>query len=436
MTMVNLETSAPYAPPGSSRPPEWHLHPPAFSGPQHLLEEETTRILIVDDLPENLLALNALIRHADRTIFQASGGEAALDLLLEHDFALAILDVQMPGMNGFELAELMRSTEKTRQVPIIFVSAAGKESNYAFKGYETGAVDFLYKPLDMEAVKSKVSVFVDLHRQRNEIRKQVHALEASQREQAVLLQELKATQGELQAAIRMRDDFMSMVAHELRTPLNTLFLEAQLRKMQLDRGRTDIFDTAYLQAMVARDKRQIEAMMRLIDDMMDATRIRSNHLSIRTAPVELSSLLARVVDNLSNQALAAGSAITLDVGKPVTALWDEFRIEQVVINLLTNALRYGAGKPVEVSLSLSSHGACISVRDQGLGISEADQQRIFEQFERIASDDGTGGLGLGLYITRQLVEAHGGTIAVESRPGEGSVFKVTLPLNPPASPAA
>lgn len=435
MTMVNLETNPPHAPAGASRFPEWRPHPSAFNGRQRLPEEETTRILIVDDLPENLLALNALIRHTDRTIFQAAHGEEALDLLLEHDFALAILDVQMPGMNGFELAELMRSTEKTRQIPIIFVSAAGKESNYAFKGYETGAVDFLYKPLDMEAVKSKVNVFVDLHRQRSESRRQVQALEASRQEQEVLLQQLRTTQSELQASIQSRDDFMSMVAHELRTPLNTLFLEAQLRKMQLDRGRADIFDPAYLQAMVARDKRQIEAMMRLIDDMMDASRIRSSQLSIRPGQVELSSLLARVVDNLSNQAAAAGSAITLEAGEPVTALWDEFRIEQVVINLLTNALRYGKGKPVTVSLRLSAQGACISVQDQGRGISGADQQRIFEQFERITSDDGTGGLGLGLYITRQLVEAHGGTISVQSQLGEGSVFTVTLPLTPPTAPA-
>lgn len=395
----------------------------------------TTNILIVDDLPENLLALNALIRQDDRTIFQASSGEEALDQLLEHEFALAILDVQMPGMNGFELAELMRGTEKTRHIPIVFVSAAGKESNYAFKGYGTGAVDFLYKPLDMEAVRSKVNVFVELYRQRHETRRQVQVLETIRQEQDVLLQKLHATQGDLQASIRMRDDFMSMVAHELRTPLNTLFLEAQLRKMQLDRGRADIFDATYLNTMVARDKRQIEAMMRLIDDMMDVTRIRSNALSIRPAEVELSALLARVVDNLSNQAEAAGSAITLEAGQPVTALWDEFRIEQVVINLLTNALRYGKGKPVTVSLSLSAQGACIAVRDQGLGISGPDQQRIFEQFSRVTSDDGTGGLGLGLYITRQLVEAHGGTISVQSRPGEGSLFTVTLPLTPPPPPA-
>jgi signal transduction histidine kinase len=399
-------------------------------------DDNSMRILIVDDLQENLLALNALIRQEDRTIVQASRGEDALNLLLEHEFALAILDVQMPGMNGFELAELMRGTEKTRHIPIIFVTAAGKESNYAFQGYETGAVDFLYKPLDMEAVKSKVNVFVELHRQRNETRRQVQALETSRLAQEALLQELQISQAELQASIRMRDDFMSMVAHELRTPLNTLFLEAQLRKMQLDRGRIDLFNAEYLQTMVARDKRQAQAMMRLIDDMMDVSRIRSNRLSIRPEEVDLPALLARVVDNLSNQALAAGSTITLHADVPITALWDEFRIEQVVINLLTNALRYGEGKPVAVSLSLLPQGACISVQDQGRGISASDQQRIFEQFERIASDDGTGGLGLGLYITRQLVQAHGGSISVQSTPGEGSVFSITLPLDSSAeSPA-
>lgn len=397
---------------------------------------DAAKVLIVDDLPGNLLALNALIRRDGREIFQASSGEEALDLLLEHEFALALLDVQMPGMSGFELAQLMRGTEKTRQIPIIFVTAAGKEQNYAFTGYETGAVDFLYKPLDVDAVRSKVNVFVDLYNQRMETRRQVEALEKSRKEQALLMQQLTATQGELQAAVRTRDDFISMATHELRTPLNTLYLDSQLRKMQLDRGRADIFDVPYLQAMVARDRRQVEAMMRLIDDMMDASRINSKQLSIRPVPMELSALLARVVENLAHQAAAAGSPITLDAGQPVTALWDEFRIEQVVINLLTNALRYGESKPVAVSLRLLPEGACISVRDHGRGISAPDQLRIFEQFARVASNDGTGGLGLGLFITRQLVQAHGGSIRVESRQGEGAEFTVTLPLTPPAPPAA
>lgn len=422
MTLTPPPTS-----PQSSAPAEQNRAP----------DDNSMRILIVDDLQENLLALNALIRQEDRTIVQASRGEDALNLLLEHEFALAILDVQMPGMNGFELAELMRGTEKTRHIPIIFVTAAGKESNYAFQGYETGAVDFLYKPLDMEAVKSKVNVFVELHRQRNETRRQVQALETSRLAQEALLQELQASQAELQASIRMRDDFMSMVAHELRTPLNTLFLEAQLRKMQLDRGRIDLFNAEYLQTMVARDKRQAQAMMRLIDDMMDVSRIRSNRLSIRPEEVDLPALLARVVNNLSNQALAAGCSITLHAEQPVIGFWDEFRIEQVVINLLTNALRYGEGKPVDVHMTALPEGVRIDVRDSGRGISAADQKRIFGQFERAVAREGdkTGGLGLGLYITHQLVQAHGGSIAVQSQPGKGSVFTVTLPLQVPPEPA-
>lgn len=403
--------------------------PPMATEPS--ADEDSARILIVDDLSENLLALNALIRQDDRTIFQASRGEDALNLLLEHEFALAILDVQMPGMNGFELAKLMRSTEKTRQIPIIFVSAAGKESNYAFTGYESGAVDFLYKPLDVDAVRGKVSIFVELYRQRREARRQVQALEKSRQEQQLLMAQLLSTEGELRSALRMRDDFMSMAAHELRTPLNTLFLETQLRKIQLAKGQAHIFDTDYLQTMVVKDQRQIQSMVRLIDDMLDASRVRSNRLSIRPTQVELTALLARVVDNLSHQADDAATPITLQAHAPVTGLWDEFRIEQVVINLLTNALRYGRGKPVDISVHLLPGNVRIDVRDQGMGIPKAAQQRIFEQFERVTGNDGTGGLGLGLYITRQLVEAHGGLIGVQSVPGEGSVFQVTLPLSPP-----
>lgn len=399
--------------------------------------DNNANLLIVDDLPGNLLALEAVIRLEGRTVFQASSGEEALALLLEHEFALAILDVQMPGMNGFELAELMRGTEKTRHIPIMFVTAAGKESNYAFKGYETGAVDFLYKPLDVQAVQSKTRVFVELYRQRHETRRQLTALETSRKEQEALLGQLQTTQLELQKAVRMRDEFMSVVAHELRTPLNTLFMDAQMRKMLLERGRTAVFDAAYLKKMVARDQRQVQSMMRLIDDMLDVTRIRSNRLSIRPGPVELSTLLERVVGNLDQQALAAGSSITLHAGPPVNGWWDEFRIEQVVINLLTNALRYGNGQPVEVSLAPLADSAVIHVRDQGKGIAARDQQRIFDPFERaVGQDDSTAGLGLGLYITRQLVEAHGGTISVQSQPGQGSDFSVTLPLAVPETALA
>jgi signal transduction histidine kinase len=396
-------------------------------------QQEPSKLLIVDDLPDNLRALDALIRDEQRLVIHASSGEQALALLLEHEFALAILDVQMPGMDGFELAELMRGTERTRNIPIMFVSAAGRELNYAFKGYESGAVDFLYKPLDPDAVRGKVAVFVALDQQRRETRRQMAELERSRHEQEVLLQELNATQEELQRSLRMRDEFMSLVAHELRTPLNTLFLETQMRTLQLKRGNTAAFAPEQIGAMTRRDERQIKAMIRLIDDMLDVSRMRSGKLSIRPAPVELTSLLERVVSDLSLQAAASGCSISLAPHAPVSGCWDEFRIEQVIVNLLTNALRYGGGCTVEVSVQAGEEGVRIDVRDQGKGIAIEDIERIFEPYERGARNGEPKGLGLGLYISRQLAVAHGGELMVSSTPGQGSTFSLVLPCSEAAA---
>jgi signal transduction histidine kinase len=398
--------------------------------------QDPSKLLIVDDLPDNLRALDALIRDEQRIVFQASSGEEALALLLEHEFALAILDVQMPGMDGFELAELMRGTERTRHIPIVFVSAAGKELNYAFKGYETGAVDFLYKPLDPDAVRSKVNVFVALDQQRRETRCQMEALERSRHEQEVLLRELNATQEQLQRSLRMRDEFMSLVAHELRTPLNTLFLETQMRALQLKRGNLPATDPDQVGAMIKRDERQIKAMIRLIDDMLDVSRMKSGTLSIRPGNVELMTLLERVASDLSLQAAAAGSSVSLAPHAPVTGWWDEFRIEQVIVNLLTNALRYGGGQPVEVSVHDDAGQVRIDVRDQGRGIAPADIERIFEPYERGARNGEPKGLGLGLYISRQLATSHGGALTVTSEPGQGSTFSLLLPVRDTQAPAA
>ncbi|WP_027864233.1 hybrid sensor histidine kinase/response regulator [Massilia alkalitolerans] len=389
--------------------------------------QDPSKLLIVDDLPENLRALDALIRGEGRLVFQASTGEEALALMLEHDFALAILDVQMPGMDGFELAEMMRSTSRTRAIPIVFVSAAGRELNYAFKGYETGAVDFLYKPLDSDAVRSKVNVFVTLDQQRRQMQRQMAAIERSRQEQETLLRELNQTQEELQRSLRMRDEFMSLVAHELRTPLNTLFLEAQMRSLQLKRGTLATIKPDQFEAMIKRDERQIKAMIRLIDDMLDVSRMRSGQLSIRPGQVQLMDLLERVVSDLSLQAAATGCKLSLQPHPPVEGCWDEFRIEQVVVNLLTNALRYGGGQPVEVSVQYADDTVRIDVRDEGKGIAQSDLERIFEPYERGARNGEPKGLGLGLYISRQLAISHGGELRVSSKPGEGSTFSLILP---------
>lgn len=397
-----------------------------------------SKLLIVDDLPENLLALEGLVRGHGRLVYKAQSAEEALGLMLAHEFALAILDVQMPGMNGFELAELMRGTERTRHIPIIFVSAAGREMDYAFKGYESGAVDFLQKPLDPHVVASKVNVFVELYRHKKALRREMEAMAKLHREQEALVEQLQCTQRELERAVRMRDDFMSMVSHELRTPLNTLYLETQVRKLHLSKGNTVHFGPDRLPAMIERDQRQIQSMVRLIDDMLDVTRLRSGSLTIQPKPTDLAALARAVVENLAQQAEAAGCTVSLHAPAHVPGNWDEFRIEQVVTNLLTNALRYGGGQPVKIEVRTAGGAAELSVRDHGMGIAPEDQQRIFEQFERTEASRGkAAGLGLGLYITRQIVLAHGGQIDLQSAAGAGATFRVRLPLvGAPPVPAA
>lgn len=372
-------------------------------------------VLLVDDLQENLVALEALVRQPGRRIFTARSGEEALALMREHPFALAIVDVRMPSMNGFELAEQMRGTEHAGSIPIVFVSAGGRGMNYAQRGYESGAVDFLYRPLDPHAVRSKVNVFVELFRHRR----------AAQDAQA-----------QLQRAVEMRDDIMSMVAHELRNPLNSVYLQAQLRRRMLAAPRPP--DQQTVIRMVERDERQIRSMVRLLDDMLDVSRARTGRLAIVPAPFDLVASAQAVVDAIQDQARSQGVAVTLAAPDTLPMEGDEFRIEQVITNLLTNALRYGQGRPVAVTVGLRApeREAFVAVCDQGMGVAAEDQERIFGQFERT---EGAGAradsMGLGLYIARQIAQAHQGRLEVCSTPGRGAEFILSLPLAAPEKAA-
>lgn len=388
---------------------------------------DMVKILIVDDLAENLLALEALLRDDQLQIHAASSGEEALSLLLEHEFALALLDVQMPGMTGFELAELIRGSSRTMHLPIVFVSAADREQSYTFRGYENGAVDFLYKPLDAYAVKSKVRVFTELHRKSRELRRQLIELETARAEQENLLRALQQAQGELQRALTMRDEFMSMVSHELRTPLGVMTLDATLRQERLAKGDLGYFSQERLQTMIARDARQLRSMTRLIDDMLDISRIQHGKLSIRPRDTDLGELARNIVADFGSHYGSVPLHIVAEPG--VMGHWDDSRIGQVLVNLLSNALRYGEGKPVQVEVCRTPDGmARLCVTDQGIGIPPDSQHKIFEQFERLPEAAKSPGMGLGLFISQHFVEAHGGRIAVRSEPGCGACFEVLLPM--------
>jgi CheY-like chemotaxis protein len=389
--------------------------------------QDPSKLLIVDDLPENLRALDALIRDEQRQVFQAHLGREALTLMLEHEFALAILDVQMPGMDGFELAELMRGTERTRNIPIVFVSAAGRELNYAFKGYEQGAVDFLYKPLDPDAVRSKVNVFVTLDQQRREMRRQMEALERSRREQEILLRELNKTQEELQRSLRMRDDFMSLVAHELRTPLNTLFLETQMRSLQLKRGNLPAFNPEQMGNMIKRDERQIKAMIRLIDDMLDVSRMKSGTLSIRPAKVELMGLLERVVNDLSLQAAAAGSTLQLAahagrrlVGRVPHRAGDRQPADECAA---LRRRRHGRGQRARWTAAMSASTCATTARaSRPISSTASSNPTNAARKERRAEGAGPGPVHLAPAGHLAWRRTDG-----ESTPGQGATFSLLLP---------
>ena len=368
---------------------------------------DRVKILLVDDLKDNLLALEWLLKRDDLDIFKAKSGTEALEFMVLHDFAVAIIDVQMPVMSGFELAELMRGTQLTRNIPIIFVTATDKDQNFSFKGYESGAVDFLIKPLDTHAVKNKVKIFIELYQQR---------------------QELKKTQIELEKAVQIRDEFMSMASHELKTPLTLLKLHSQMRKRSLLRGDASAFTLEQLRKIFDSDEKQLDRINHLIDDMLDISRISSGNLSMRLERFDLCDLVQGLVERNSDLFVSADCSVQIEACESAFGNWDRFRIEQVIMNLLTNAMRYGAKKPILVQVNTTLSGAQITVRDQGRGIAKENHARIFQKFERAAIGSGISGLGLGLYIVKQIVEAHHGSIRVESELDQGATFLVELPL--------
>jgi signal transduction histidine kinase/CheY-like chemotaxis protein len=731
---------------------------------------EPVDILLVDDRPSNLMSLRGVLERADYNLILASTGEEALSKVLRHDFAVILMDVAMPGMDGFEAAELIKRRERSRRVPIIFVTASVTEMHDVIRGYSTGAVDYLQKPVEGFAVRAKVAVFVELYRQRQQIERQSARLRESERQErelqftrlrleserryrnrlsmennlAALLSEaetledvggralqvmahglgwdaatlwrpdrggrlmrpgevwasddlgagplLEATQtsrfglgeglvgqvwmsgdavwaGDLsedarfiraeqadqqafqsglwvpvpsgrevvaviellsrplrerdeecvsacktlasqvglfmqrsaarsalraseerlrllaeagaallgsldpeeglaavvkmvvprfadcciidlqaagqfrraaaahvdtekqlmlremqcplashqevvegvvesgvsrflrdihpdgegplqdlglrsalviplqardrilgsmllgagsqrrfaeadmataeelgrrvgvavenaglfadaQAAVRIRDEFLSVASHELRTPLSSLLL--QLEGLHRRLRRTKLNDEGdRLGTKLETALRQTGRLANLIDNLLDVSRISTGRLALQAEACDLADVVRDVVERFRDEAEAAGCEIVMKVDRAVSGRWDRLRLEQVVTNLLTNAIKYGRGQPVELEVASTEDGASFSVRDQGIGIASDNVARIFDRFERAVSMRHYGGLGLGLYISRQIVEAHGGSISVKSEPGTGSVFLVAIPREPP-----
>jgi signal transduction histidine kinase len=242
------------------------------------------------------------------------------------------------------------------------------------------------------------------------------------------LQRFRGAERKLEHAVQARDEFLSVASHELNTPLTSLKLQVQSLTRTLTRGEGAQLPREKVTTIAERTDQQLRRLSRLVSDLLDVSRVHANKLTLHLERVELRELVADVAERISEEYARAGVRLDIAPCPRVVGVWDRSRVEQVVLNLLSNALKYGVGKPVRVEVTVDGEGARLSVKDEGLGLREEDRARIFERFERAISANEASGLGLGLYISREIVQAHGGRIVVESQLGAGSTFTVTLPL--------
>jgi signal transduction histidine kinase len=389
-------------------------HDPQASAP-------LSKILLVDDQPANLLALNAALKGCGYELIEASSGREAIDLVRSNDFAVILLDVQMPDMDGFETAYLLRLQPKARSTPIIFVTAHNRTERLEHKGYIAGAVDYLFKPINVEILKAKLAVFSELHQQKQENHRQAELL----KERAVKEKENEL----LKEALKVRDEFLSMAAHELKTPITPLNLQMQTFLKMLGDGTFHDIEPERLMRMLKTSNDQLQRLCRLIDELLDVTRISAGKLELKKEDVDLGLLVRLILQGFAEQFQSAGCPLETEIQPRIRGSWDKFRVEQAIVNLISNAIKYGECKPIKVSVFSEDGLAVIKVKDSGIGIDKSDQQRIFQRFERAASSQHHSGLGLGLYIANQVALRHDGSIKVVSERGHGAEFTLRLPTD-------
>jgi two-component system sensor histidine kinase/response regulator len=360
------------------------------------------KCLLVDDLEENLQALSALLQRDDVEILTARSGREALELLLIDEVALAFLDVQMPEMDGFELAELLRGNERTRRIPLIFVTAGAHERQRVFKGYESGAVDFIYKPIEPHILQNKAEVFFELYRQRQQ-----------------LAHELK----ERTETLRLNEMFSALLAHDLRNPLSAVLACAELLKRRSSEPHAQEAATRILSSGAR--------MGRLIEDMLDLARVRlAGGIVVTPQPTDFKALVDRVIRE--HQSAAPGRRIASVAQGDFAGDWDAERIAQVASNLIGNALKHGrADEEIEVHLDGQAPDSVrFSVANSGTIPLEL-REHLFDPFRAGGRPAGRSeGLGLGLYIVQQIVKAHRGRVEVDTGRDDRTVFRIEIPRTP------
>ncbi len=392
-------------------------------------EKNQVNILLVDDHKENLVTLEQVLEDLEVHIFKVTSGNDALALMLSVDFALVLMDVQMPVMDGFETARLMRGSARTRHIPIIFITAINKEKRHIFKGYGSGAVDYLFKPLEPEILRSKVLVFTEMYRQKIALEEITHKLEKTISELIVSKENLRKAKSEAEQASKTKSEFLANMSHELRTPLNgiigmaELSLLGELNEIQKERVRSI--------------KVSGESLLDILNEILDISKIEADKLLLESIEFSLFELVEKAMKVLRVKANEKNINLYCDID-PVVGdkfIGDPVRLRQVILNLMGNAIKFTHEGYVMLSIGVAAKSSEItrleiSIRDTGIGIPEDKIETLFETFSQADTSTSRkyGGTGLGLPISKKLIGMMGGDIRVETEPGSGSnfIFEVEL----------